>query len=361
MKFSVFLQLQLKRLWKNRVFIALLILFPICLFLLSQSFQKEEDSRIPVGIYFSAEDTLTETLCKKLLSLDDSLFVFSQAASEEDLIRGVQNNSFECGYLFAKPLQAELDKSHLKNLITVYVSETTTCTGIVNELVYANLFEEYSLSLLQETLADAGHLPFHKEEDAESSLPPVTKEKIEQAYREHLNDGSTFRIDVQFVTDSEPAPVTGTTVATLPLLRGLTSVFLLLCGFLALLTVYHDNKNGFYTRLYGNLRIICPLLTMGTYLLPAGLICLLGLSLAGCVSSVGTELLALGIYLLALFLFYSVLGALIRNHTVLCAAFPMILLCTLIFTPVIVDLSAFFPWIKAVRLALPTYYYLLFF
>jgi len=202
---TVFLQLQLKRLWKNKLFVFLLLLFPICLFLLSQSFHGEEDSRIPVGIYLATEDALTETLCEKLITLEDSLFVFSFAASKEELLKSVQNNHFECGYLFEEPLSKELDKNHLKNLITVYVSENTTCTGILNELVYANLFEEYALSLLQETLTETGHLPFTESDAEPTSLPPVTKEDIEQYYRAHLTDGSTFRIDVQFVSGSGTA------------------------------------------------------------------------------------------------------------------------------------------------------------
>lgn len=361
MNLIVFLQLQLKRIWKNKLIVCLLLLFPVSLFLLSGAFRSKDDSRIPVGIYLATEDTLTETLCEKLIALEDSLFVFSYASSEEELLKSVQSNRFECGYLFEEPLQKELDKSHLKNLITVYVSENTTCTGILNELVYANLFEEYALSLLQDTLAEAGHLPFTEDTASDASLPPVTKEVIEQYYRAHLADGSTFRIEVLFTADSGHTPESGTATATLPLLRGLAALFLLLCGFLALLTVYHDKKNGLYARLHGIVRMACPFITMSAYLLPAGLICLLGLFLSGCVTSVGTELSALLCYGLALLLFYAVLGTLIRNHTVLCAAFPMVLLCTLVFTPVITDLSAFFPWMKAVRYVLPTYYYLLFF
>ena len=107
--------------------------------------------------------------------------MFSMISSEEDLIKKIQSNRLECGYVFHKNLRKELDRSHLKNLITVYVSENTTCTGILNELVYANLFEEYSLTLLQDSLTTAGHLPFTDGDRTESSLSPVTKEEIEQA------------------------------------------------------------------------------------------------------------------------------------------------------------------------------------
>lgn len=361
MRLHTFFLMQFKRLWKNKLFLLLLLLFPVCLYLLSNSFQKEEDSRILVGVCLDTEDTLAETLYEKLLNLEDSLFSFSSFSTEDELIKSVQNNQLECGYLLRKDLGKELDKNHLKNLITVYTSENTTCKSIINELVYANLFEEYSLSLLQDCLEEAEHLPFTKSDAESFSLPPVTAEDIEESYRSQLENGSTFRFDVEFISEQKTEPLSGTAAATVPLLRGFTALFLLLCGFLAMLASYNDEKNGVYARLSGYGRFLFSRVTMLAYLLPSGLICLASLALCGSVSRWGTELIALLCYLFALLLFYTILGTLIHNHTVLCAAFPMVVLCTLIFTPVLVDLSAFFPWIKAVRYVLPTYYYLLFF
>lgn len=363
MRFTTFIKMQQKRVLKNIPFLLLLLLFPLCLFLLSRTFDTTEDSRIAVGLCLDTEDPLAKTVCEKLVNGTDSLFVFSVFPSEEDLIKNVQNNQLECGYIFEKELENELDRSHLKNLITVYVSENTTCAGILNELIYANLFEEYSLSLLQETLADADHLPFTEQEAEEFSLPPVTEKDIEAYYRSHLTDNSTFRFDIHFLsgTDTLSSAQTGIASTTAPLFRGLASLFLLLCGFLALLTAYQDKKNGLYARLYGAKRVLYPWIAQLTYLLPSGISCVLGLTLSGAVTDWGKELVALLCYLTALLLFYKILGTVIRNHTMLCAAFPMILLCTLVFTPVIADLTAFFPWLKAIRYALPTYYYLLFF
>lgn len=361
MKLSTFFCMQLKRLWKNKVLLLLLLAFPIAMYLLSRSLQGNEDSRISVGLYVDTEDALALTVCDKLLALEDSLFVFSAVSSEEELIKKVQNNQFECGYLFRKNLGKELDKTHLKNLVTVYVSENTTASGILNELVYANLFEEYSLSLLQDNLKAAGHLPFTEQDAAGFSLPAVTEQDIEAAYRSHLSDGSTFRFEVAFVSETKEITELDPSVATRPLLRGLTSVFLLLCGFLATLTTYNDEKNGLYARLRGAERFLYPRLTQLAYLIPAGLISLCTLGICGSFTTLGTEFVALLCYIVALWVFFTLLGTLIRSHTVLCAAFPMLLLCTLIFTPVIVDLSTFFPWLKVVRYVLPTHYYLLFF
>lgn len=361
MNLLTFFVLQLKRIGKRTLLLCMLLLFPVVLFFLSRAFDSDADSRIPVGICLSTEDALAQTLCDKLVALEDSLFSFSFAESEEALIKGVQSNRFECGYLFEKDLGTELDRNRLKNLITVYTSENTTCAGVLNELVYANLFEEYSLSLLQDTLREAGHLPFSEDTVADTSLPPVTPDEIAQIYRSHLTDGSTFRIEVVFGTASEAPETEGTQAATRPLLRGLTAVFLLLWSFPALLTIVRDKTNGLYARIYGTGRFLCPQLTVFAYLLPSGLICLLGLGISGSVTHLGTELLAMLCYLLALSVFYWILGALLRNHTLLCAAFPVLVLCTLVFTPVITDLSVFFPWIKAVRYAFPTNYYFMFF
>ncbi len=362
MNYTVFFRLQLKRLWKSKSILLLLLLFPLTLFVLSLSFRTEQDSRIPAALCLETDDPLAEALCQKLLAGNDSLFRFFEVSSKEELTRLVENGRAECGYLFQKPLQAELDRHHLKNLITVLVSETTTCKGVLNELVYATLFEEYSLHLLKETLTAAGDLPFSNEAAAAFLLPPVTEEKIEHSYRSYLLGGDTFSFEVTFLSSKGIEENTdGTAAAVFPLFRGLTAVFLLLCGFLSLLTLHADRRNGLYKRLHHMERPLCMALTMLSYLLPAGLASLLALGISGCIRNLLWEVLSLSCYLLLLLLFYALLGAVIRSHTMLCAAFPMLLLCTLVFTPVIADLSSFFPWMKIVRYALPTYYYLLFF
>lgn len=361
MNTTTFFLLQCKRVCKTKAFLFLLLLFPVCLFLLSSTFRTKEDARIQVGICLATNDELTKTLYDKLLGLEDSLFSFYEVPSEAELLRLVQSNRFECGYLFHKPLGKELAKSHLKNLITIYVSETTTCNGVLNELVYANLFEEYALSLLEDHLTEAAQLPFSTEASDSFSLPPVTSNTIEKRYRSHLSDGSTFRFDVQFLSADSISPKEGTTAATLPLLRGLASIFLLLCGFCAALTVHHDRKNGLYARLRGKTGVVFAPLTIVSHLLPSAFSCLLGLGISGCITAPLREIAAMFCYCLVLLLFYLLLETLLQNHTMLCAAFPMVLLCTLVFTPVITDFSVFFPWIRVVRYALPTYYYFLFF
>lgn len=361
MKLSRFFYLQLKRVLKNKGYLLLLLLFPLCLFLLSVILYSEEDTRIPVGLFIGTDDPLTDTLCQKLLTGNDSLFRFYEVSSEEELTKLIQSNKIECGYLFRKPLLKELERRHTKNLITVLVSEHTTCKGVLNELVYASLFEEYSLQLLTKTLKAANHLPFSEEAAAAFSLPPVTMERIEESYRSHIS-GDTFTFEITYLSsDVSTEKANGTASTTAPLFRGLTAVFLLLCGFLAQLTVSNDRKNGLYKRTRSIITPLCMGLSMLAYLLPAGVVSLLGLGFSGHLTALTAELPALLCYIVLLLLFFGSLGSLIQNHTTLCAAFPMILLCTLVFTPVITDLSAFFPWIKVIRYALPTYYYLLFF
>lgn len=361
MKLSRFFYLQLKRVLKNTGYTLLLLLFPLCLFLLSIALRSEDDTRIPVGLFNETDDPLTDTLCQKLLTGNDSLFRFYEMSSEEELTRLVQSSKIECGYLFRKPLLKELDNRHTKNLITVLVSEHTTCKGVLNELVYASLFEEYSLQILTKALEAANHLPFSEEAATVFSLPPVTGGVIEESYRSHLS-GDTFTFEITYLSsDVSPEKANGTVSTIAPLFRGLTAVFLLLCGFLAWLTVSNDRKNGLYKRTHSIVTPLCMGLSMLAYLLPAGVISLLGLGFSGHLTALTAELPALLCYVVLLLIFFGILGSLIQSHTTLCAAFPMILLCTLIFTPVITDLSTFFPWIKVIRYALPTYYYLFFF
>ena len=362
-----FFFLQLKRTLKSKLQPVLLLLFFFSILFLSQTTSAKEDSRIPVGLCVETEDPLAKTLRDRLLTGNDSLFRFIEVETVDDLTRMIENGTAECGYLIRKPLKYELEKKHMNNLIRIYVSETTTCKGILNEYVYANLFEEYAEDILLKCLKKADLLPFTEEAAEAFSLPPVTDEMIQDIYRSYTRGDETFSFEI-FTVTAETAPeksteseATGTYTAILPLFHGLTALFLLLGGFLSLLTVISDRTGGLYDKLQGMERFLASVLTMLAVLLPFALTAFLSMLLFGPSGQLLTELIALLAYLPLLLVFYGILGKILKNPTVLCGAFPMILLLTIVFTPVITDLSVVFPWIRTLRYALPTYYYLLFF
>lgn len=367
MNFLSFFTLQLKRTLKKKHLLVILLFFFLCMLFLSRTTAQEEDSRIPVALCVETEDPLALTLQNRLLSSDDSLFRFFTVETLDDLTRTIENGSAECGYLIRKPLQYELEKKHINNLIRIYVSENTTCKGVLNEFVYANLFEEYAEVLLKNCLFKADRLPFTKEAALRFDKPPVTDEKIDSIYRSYTEGDETFTFALYTVasdntqTQTDPAEVSGTYAAVLPLFHGLTALFLLLGGFLALLTVVADRSHGLYDKLHGIEGLFASALTMLAVLLPFGGASLIAMTFFGAGNGFFTELLALLVYLPTLLLFYGILGQIIKHPTVLCGAFPMILLITVVFTPIITDLSSFFPWIKTIRYFLPSYYYLMFF
>lgn len=367
MNFLSFFLLLLKRTCKKKSFLVILLLYFLCMLFLSRSASPAADSRIPVGICVDTEDTLALSLCDKLISGNDSLFRFVKVQTLDELTLQIENGSFECGYLFRKPLFYELEKKHLHNLVRIYVSETTTCKGVLNEYVYAALFEEYAKNILINCLKKAGQLPFTEDAAGGFGLPPVTDEMIESIYRAYIHGNETFTFEIYTAASghtpdkADEAPAGGTYAAVAPLFHGLTALFLLLGGFLALLSFITDRERGLYDRICGQLRPVAAFLSMLSVLLPFWGVSFLAILLFGTGGSILTELAAGLVYLCCLLLFYGILGTLIKNPTMLCGAFPMLVLLTIVFTPVITDLSVIFPWIRTVRHLLPAYYYLLFF
>lgn len=365
MKPLIFFGLQLKRMSKKKHLLFILGAFLIGMLLFSYSLSSREDTRIPIALCLETEDELAVTLYQKLLTSDDSVFRFIEADSFDDLTRMIENGSAECGYLLRKPLLYELEKKHINNLIRVYVSENTTCKGVLNEYVYSQLFEEYALQLLNTTLKKDDRLPFTEADAIEFNLPTVTDAVIEKQYRSYFDGKETFHFEIYTVSVKDDAAVTvseDTVDSTLaPVFHGLTSLFLLLGGFLALLTVKKDQTNGLYDKLHGVERLNASVLTMTASLLPFFGVALLTLVVIPSQSPLQTELLPLIVYFPILVVFFLVLGRILPNTTVLCGAFPMLLMISVLFTPVITDLSTIFPWMRLVRLGLPTYYYLWFF
>lgn len=364
----VFLWLQQKRMLKKKSFWFLILFFIGSMLFLAKSVKQDPNDTIVVAVCIESDDPLAVSLGNRLTAADDSLFSFQQVSSREELQRVLVNGTAECGYLVSKPLSYELSKNHVNRLVSVYVTDRTTCVGVINEYVYSVLYEEYAELLVTDTILSDNMLPFTPAAAASHLLPPVTVEEIHKRYRDYTTGNELFNFDFFTVSDgvlqdTPPKPLQGVGKASVisPLFRSLPALFLLLGGFLALLCDRKDEENGLFIKESKLSRLIWPMLSMFSVLLLFAFASALVLILTGTWTRSGIELLALLVYILLLTLFYRLLSLLLRNTDMLCGALPMLVLLTLLFTPAVTDLGSLVPALRPVRYLLPTYYYLQFF
>ncbi len=345
MRAAIYLLYYIKRQMKQISFCLLLILLPCVTFAFSHMY-SEDDTSICVALYTDSDEL--DSIIEKLINREGTIF-FYRCSNEVSLYQDVSTGHAECGYVFPSTLYDSLDADHKNNLIQVIISPYSTLTKVINEVVYSEIFEEYSLHLLEEFIENESPITMMNSNKS-------TKYYIDKAvklYHDHLMDGSTFR----FIYESPyQKPITIKSILMTPI-RGFISLFILLAAFCGCIRFYNDKENHIYDNRakYALPHLLILSITVPTILMSiVGLFCLF---FTGIMNDFWIETLILGVYNLLVILFVFFLGSMIRKKMIFISTIPIFLIGSILFTPIFLDISAILPSMKAVQyLFLPFYY-----
>lgn len=340
MRFSLYMLLNFKRCIKRPAVLALLLLFPVFA-LMYRQLGSDREQGLCVYVYAEKEDPFCTGLAQKLTKRE-GVVTFVQADSEEALYHAVMTGNAECGYVFHAGLVDALNTGKKQDLIDLVISAETTLSDVTNEVVYAELFEEYSLAILTDYLL------------TDSVLDNPSTSEIEALYRENMVNGSTFAFDYTGSYSSYHGIRSG---LSSQVLKGLCSILILLGGFLGLLNYSGNAEAQVYCAVTKTGRKFLLFAELFPPVLLMTLAAVLSLLFAG-VPVGGYALLRLIGYALLVILFCSLLYVVLRKKTVILFLLPFYLLGCLIFTPVFIDIATFIPALRPVCFFFLPYYYL---
>ena len=340
MRYPLYMLLNLKRCLKRPAMLALLILFPVFA-ILYRSLGADREQGLYVCVYAEPEDSFCEQLVQKLTERD-GVVTFVQVPSEEELYHTVMMGDAECGYVFHTGLLDALNHGNKKDLVDVVISAETTLKDVTDEIVYAELFEEYSLCILTDYLLE------------DNVLENPSLSEIESLYRENMVNGSTFAFDYTGAYSSYQGIRSGLSIQVL---KGLCSILLLLGGFLGLLNYAGNAEAQVYCAVTKTGRKFLLLAEIFPPVLLTTLAAVPSLFFTGALND-GRALLRLLGYALLVILFCLLLYAVLRKKTIILFLLPFYLLGCLVFTPVFVDISTFIPAFRPICFFFLPYYYL---
>ena len=339
-----FFYLLCKRQLKKGSFLIILLLLPILTFLFAQAGQKN-NTPVTIALCVSDADDFSKLVAEKLTKRE-GIFHFYLCDDRETLAFDVEREYAECGYVFSDDLLAALDRGKHRNLIDVIVSPSTTMEKVTSEVVYSELFEEYSLHLLLNYLTTESKI---------ASLPPETLEAEASAlYRSHMTDGSGFHFTYENALSSYQSPSQSILLSPV---RGIAAVFVFLSGFAGAFNYYNDRDRKVYGTLRHHRHLLPVVMNIGASVLFVSIAALLCILATGHGGPVGKELLTMAGYSLAVTVFCSLLCVCIPAKNLFCSTIPVFLLGSLILTPVFVDVASFIPQMRPVSfLFLPAFY-----
>lgn len=182
-------------------------------------------------------------------------------------------------------------------------------------------------------------------------LSEVTEEELRQAYERTLVEGSLFEmayLDGGQDTEEDfhylQAP-----------LRGILSVWLVLCGLAACLYYMQDEEQGVFSKIPVTRRLPAAFGVCAVFLSDAALVVLLACKLAGVFTVWHREVISCVLFACATLAFCNLIRLLVRTPERLGSSMLILTAGMLVLCPVFLNLRSF----RAVKYLLPSYYYLL--
>lgn len=333
-------------LWKryllrNRIWIFFFLLTGGFLFLAGEKSEKAVAyNGIETGIF--AEDEGGMRLFSKLQE-EEGIFRFSLYEDKEEMIRQIENGSLECGFVLPEGFYENLEKGRMMRQIILYYSPASSAHKISYEVVFSHLFELLSDKVLSDYVEYA----------VEEGIFPQEEilEEILEKNEYYSQNGSTFSFVYEQVGkegEQEAQP--------LNTVKGCIAAAVFLMSLLGLADFYESEsilKGLSKSRQRKVKESILNISILGSVIL-GGILLLL----SGSGEGLKKEVLGLAVYFAVLEIYIRILKLLLRTQEAVYGLIPILVLGSLLFCPVFIQIKAYLPIAGLVEKLFPVSYYL---
>ena len=338
-RFCLWSRLLMKRLLRRPAYLAVLLLVPLFALALAL-FSREESGVLRVALVLEDPDDRAACAAVERLTEGESILLCVEMEEEAAAREAVRRGKVDAAWIFRADLEKKLDRFAQRGraaAVTVVEREDNVFLRLSREKLFAAIYPEASFALFKDYLSSE-----------------LGAEELDRAtLRRYYAAGTMTEEILRFETLDGEEIDAGDNYLTAPL-RGVLAVLLVLCGMASGLYCYEEERSESYVWLPAPARRWLPLLSHGIAILPAALVALLAMKLAGVTVGLGRELLLMLLYLPAAAFFCELLRCLCPREEHYGALIPVLTLAMLVFCPVFLDLRLLQP----LRLLLPPYWLL---
>lgn len=336
-----------KHILKLPIISAMLLLIPALTIIVQALPEEGSASGTAIGIYFEEADELSCKMEDELLH-SEGAFSFISYGSHEDLIDDVMLGKLECGYIFDSDFSDKINKGKYDKAITLVKSPATIFDSAANELVFAALIRQSGYNILHK-YAEIDELSSSQREELISSLFT--------AYDSYCSSGETFHLDIITAEGISINDEAGSSLGITFPLRGVLAILIFLAGMTGCAAWLKDREKGLFAprphTFYILSRILYPLLPTVLFLLCSEL----AMFISGSAYSPASELLLSIRYIVLITAFANLCSLILKRSTLVISLIPVLILGSLIFCPVFVNMESFLPMLRFVsHLFLPRYF-----
>lgn len=380
-QYMIWIGLLIKRLWKQPIYIGLLVLIPVLGYAVGMMEQGEQRGAVVAVCVEDGE--WSSAITEALQSLEkQSVLRFEFWDDEQQVERSVMKSEADCGFVIAGDIAGRVMAGEWTKSITVYETSASSITGMAKERISAIIFQLYSEESYEEYMRvcaenmRGGNI----RENGHEKTDEISREIVDfakQAYERHLVDGSTFGF--QYVNGDQISQYSSDTGAisdtdVFPI-KGVFAVIIFISGMCGILEYDTDRREKRFYRIVPNiLTYIVDIWLPTVFVSLAVLVCLWisdgvrscggrispgGMMTVWSAGVWGLQTVHLLIYQCIVVSYCSVLGILLRRQEAVAAAIPILSLGSLVCAPVFVRLAIYLPVFEVLEKLFPATYYLL--
>lgn len=345
------IQLMTKRQLKNPLFVCLLLLVPLCAFLMTNLLPASRPVEYLVGIYQEGDDPLSQTLTLALTQQKDG-FTFVEYEDTDKMKQDVMNSTLVCGYMLPPNLSKKATLNGNKTPIQVLMQASATIQPAINEIVYSELLKLQGPTILWNYVQST---------ELFSENEPAIQKELEDKYRAYTVSSSTFHIDY-ITADSQSALHTDPSMTSIAFpIRGVLSILILLSGIFGSVLWRKDQEKGVFQVFSAKKRRLTRVLYIGIPTFLFGISAFVTLLFCKDFTNWPKEILAMITYLILVCIYSCLLMYMVKKSSHMTAFIPILMLGCLIFCPIFINAGLFIPAVKIVEKLFVPYYYLQFF
>lgn len=337
----------IKRCFKRVSFILLLLSIPILCVIFKAGIENTKIS-VKAAVYAENPDELTDRIFNNLSANYESV-TFEICTNTDDLKRKVASGYYECGYVFTSDFSTKIYNNQTNHLVTVYKSPSTLTDVLTDEYVFSEVFAEYGFNELAEFIIKQDIFKINDINSLRSTLRPQ--------YDYYLYGNDTFSFEY---INSENKTIDNSSLLSsyvLLSIRGIIALFIMFTAFIGTFNLYKDTAAGIFIAFNRLLRPLCKMSEIFSLTLITGVFCLFGICISGLSDGFTLELFRIISYAIICTLYCFTLYKIIPNSFAFAAIIPVLVLGSIIFCPIFIDITEIIPTAKYIGWLFPPKYY----
>lgn len=331
-----------KRLFKKYSFLLILCIVPLLVGGIRLLSQEESGIARVVLCFPNPEDELAIQVADELVR-KESIFRYLFCESEEEARRMVVENEADTAWIFTEDLADSLrtvaSRKRIGPVVKVVERKDSVSLILSREILSGALYPAFSYAVYEDYVrSDLG-------------LTEVTADELRQAYERTLVEGSLF--EMAYLDDGQDTEEDFNYLQA-PL-RGILSIWLVLCGLAACLYFMQDEEQGVFSRTPVARRLWASFGVCAVFLSDAVLVVLSACKLAGVFTVWYREVISCILFACATLAFCNLIRLIVHTPERLGSSMLVLTAGMLVLCPVFINLRGF----RVVKYLLPPYYYLL--